>query len=633
MNNIIIGTAGHVDHGKTALIRALTGINTDRLEDEQKRGITIDLGFANLPLPDGGMAGIIDVPGHEKFIKNMLAGAGGIDLVLLVVAADDGVMPQTQEHMDILNLLEARTGIIVLTKADLVDEEWIEMITEQIQSAVSETFLAEAPVMPVSSHTGEGIDELKELIYKTVSSTRNKNGALPFRLPIDRVFTMEGFGSVVTGTLIEGVLRKGEDITLYPSGRSSRVRNLQVHSQDVDTAYAGQRVAVNLGGLNRNDVVRGDTLGAPGSMTNSLLADVKLQILNHCERVIKHGSRLHFYHGARDLLCRLVLLDKSCLQPGEAGYAQLRFSEEIALKKGDHFIVRFYSPLETVGGGIVLNPVAMRHKRHDPATIEALKIREHGSLTDHVEQAITDASDRLAPLNEIMKQFDLETAAFQEELDTLVREKRIYFIGRKNAVSAEFKQETGYKLTELLSAYHKGYPLLEGMRKDELRSRLFPGIKPVLWDNVLDLFVEDGSIRCTGQQVALSGFTITYSEAEKNIREKIKLLFSESGFSAPPMDRVYEICPKDKKTVDRVFEAMIAQGVLVFAAPGIFYSAPVIEKAKEVFRTISEENGGSVALAQFRDGTDTSRKFALALLEYLDKCGFTRKKGDVRVLV
>lgn len=634
MSHIIIGTAGHVDHGKTALIRALTGINTDRLEEEQKRGITINLGFAHLPMPDGSIAGIVDVPGHEKFIKNMLAGAGGMDLVLLVVAADDGVMPQTREHLDILNLLDARAGIIVLTKTDLVEPDWVELVSDEIRNAVSGTFLADAPIMPVSSYTGEGIDALRAQIYQMVETAKHKSQAIPCRLPVDRVFSVGGFGSVVTGTLTEGVLHKGDEIMVYPSGQTTRVRNLQVHSKDVDTAFAGQRVAVNLAGLERNDIARGDTLAAPASMANSLLLDVKLKILKSAQREIKHGSRLHFYHGARDTLCRLVLLEKNSLAPGEEGYAQLRFSEEIALKKGDHFIVRFYSPLETVGGGIVLNPTAVKHKRGDSAVIEGLKVREHGSVADHIEQAITDAAADLAPLEEIRKQLDIDKDTFQAELEQLTADKRVLLLGKQNALSTASKAETAQKLKSILSDYHQKYPLQTGMRRDELRGRLFPGKKPSLCDYALDVFAGDGLIRYQEQKVALSGFTVTYSEHEEKIRQKIDALFAEKGFTSPSMEDIYTHCSAhDKKSVDRVFDAMASEGAIAVVTPGIFFLSATLEEAKSIFRTLADQNDGSVTLAQFRDRTGTSRKYALSLLEYFDRSGLTRKVGDARIPV
>ena len=634
MKNIIIGTAGHVDHGKTALIRALTGIETDRLKEEKKRGITIELGFAYLDLPDGEKAGIIDVPGHEKFIKNMLAGAGGMDLVLLVVAADDGVMPQTREHLGILNLLDARSGIIVLTKCDLVDEDWVELVSEDIREAVAGSFLGDAPIVPVSSHTGRGIDTLRTLIYEKGSETSAKHMGRPFRVPVDRVFSVEGFGTVITGTLTEGTLREGDEVEIYPAGVHTRVRNLQVHGGDVDTAYAGQRVAVNLASLSREDVARGDTLAAPGSLTGSLMLDVTLRILDDCQRDIRNGSRLHFYHGTRDVLCKLALLDSDRLGPGEEGYAQLRFSEEIAVKKGDHFVVRFYSPLETVGGGVVLDPVPVKHRRGSAKVIEALKVREHGSDAEHILQAIADHARQLAPLADIQKQFGLDQTAFKAELDALAAEGQITLLGTQNAIDAEYRAALGETLRKLLSGYHRENPLQEGMRKDELRSRLLPGHKPALCDRVLDLFVDEALIRYTGQKVALATFEITYSDAERKLRGDIEKRFAAGGFTPPAFEDIYAVYPaKEKKAVEQVLEAMLAEGALVTTEPGICFAAAVVEDAKTKFRAAAEAGDGQVTLAQFRDATGSSRKYALSLLESFDRSGLTRKVGDARVPV
>ena len=382
MKHVIIGTAGHVDHGKTALIKALTGIETDRLQEEKKRGITIELGFAHLDWADGTQAGIVDVPGHEKFIKNMLAGAGGIDLAMLVVAADDGFMPQTVEHLDILTLLGVKDGIVVITKADTVDPEWLEMMQEEIHQRVEGSFLEGKPIMAVSAFTGQGIPELKEALHGLVHNASEKSMRVPFRLPVDRVFSVDGFGTVVTGTLIEGSMHEGDAAELVPSGAQTRIRNLQVHGKDVETAYAGQRVAVNLAGLKKTDIQRGDCVAKPDSVRTSRMLDVRLQNLRSSRRVIQNDTQVHLYHGASVLLAKVVLLGQDELRPGESCYAQLRLSESIATKKGDRFVIRFFSPLETIGGGVILDDQPRRHKRSDPNIQRILQLKESGSRED-----------------------------------------------------------------------------------------------------------------------------------------------------------------------------------------------------------------------------------------------------------
>ncbi len=630
MKNIVIGTAGHVDHGKTLLIKALTGTNTDRLKEEQKRGITIDLGFAFLPLPNGERAGIIDVPGHEKFVKNMLAGAGGIDLAMLVIAADDGVMPQTREHLGILSLLGIEEGLIVLTKTDLVEEGWPELIAEDIREAVQGSFLENAPIFPVSAYTGQGIEELRQKLAELVENTASKNTQKPFRIPVDRVFTVEGYGTVITGTLIEGQMAEGDEVTVYPSGLRTRVRNLQVHSRDVDTAYAGQRVAVNLAGVKKEELARGDVLAAPGSLENSLMLDVKLKALKDSPRVLKNGSRLHFYHGSREVLAKLVLLDKDELKPGEQGFAQLRFTEELAAKKGDRFVVRFYSPIDTVGGGTILDPNPKKHRRHDRKTLEALAVREQGSAADNLLQAIEDGSARFTSLKEIQKQLVLDDATFTAELERLKAEGSVLPLSAKVAVGAGFRRQLGQKLHSLLAAYHKENPLQAGMRRDELRGKLLPGWELSLADRMLALYEQAGEIVFKEQKVALADFKIQYSPADEKMAAAIEKAFLDGGFTPPPLEEVTALFPKDKAGAKRVFDALLDGGTLYMASPQIFFHGSTAQTAEAGLRAFLVENG-SITLAQFRDMFGTSRKFALPLLESFDRRGITRMQGEARV--
>ena len=630
MKHMLIGTAGHVDHGKTALIHTLTGIETDRLKEEKKRGITIDLGFAYIDLPDGQRASIIDVPGHEKFIKNMLAGAGGIDLVLLVIAADDGVMPQTREHFGILQLLGAKEGIIVLTKCDLADDEWIGMVSEDIRSITEKTFLQDAPLVCVSSHTGQGIDVLRELIAKKISAAAPKNTSAPFRLPVDRVFTMEGFGTVITGTLIEGALHLNDQVTIYPQGKPARVRSLQVHGADVETAYAGQRVAVNLSRLKLEDVLRGDTLAAPDSLQPTRMLDVKISVMKDSPREILNGSRLHFYYGTRNVLCKAVLMDAEKLPPGGEGYAQLRFMEEVAIKRGDPFVLRFYSPTETVGGGVVLNENPKKHRKGRAAeSIQALETLEYGDVGDHILQAIS--AEGIVNLDELQKRFALEQNDWNVKLEELESQGLISMIGDKNAMDYSFRENLGDKLMVLLKHYHKDNPLHEGMKKEELRSRILPGQKPAFFDQVLQLYAN--MIRVNDRLVALNEFEITYTKEQNAIREDILAKLKQGGFAPPSVDELLAIHQKNKnkKLSEQVLEAMINEGAVILAGQEIIFEAAIVEKAMGIFADIAKQENGSVTLAQFRDDTQTSRKFALSLLEYFDRIGFTRKVDDSRV--
>lgn len=386
MKNIIIGTAGHIDHGKTTLIKALTGRNTDRWEEEQRRGITIDLGFTYFDLKNGDRVGIIDVPGHERFINNMVAGVVGMDLVMLVVAADEGIMPQTREHMDILGELGIEKSILVLNKCDLVEEDWLELVKEEIKEELEGTFLEQAPIVEVSAATGQGIPELIEVIERlTAEEVVEKDVNTIPRLPIDRVFSLSGFGTIITGTLLAGTISKEDNLQVYPIGKECKIRNIQVHGQDVEKCYAGQRVAINLSNVKKSELRRGCVLAPPNNMKNTMLLDVKLNVLPSSMRVLTNHTRLHLFTGTSEILCRAVLLDKEEIGPGESGFVQLRLEEEIALRRGDKFVVRFYSPMETIGGGIVLEPNPKKKKRFDKDAIEELQRKESGSSEDVIE--------------------------------------------------------------------------------------------------------------------------------------------------------------------------------------------------------------------------------------------------------
>ena len=490
MKNIIIGTAGHVDHGKTALIKALTGIETDRIKEEKKRGITIELGFAYLDLPDGEKAGIIDVPGHEKFVKNMLAGAGGIDLALLVVAADEGFMPQTREHLGILSLLNISEGIIVVTKKDLVDEDWLEIVCDEIREEVKGTFLENAQMIPVSSYTGEGIEELRQAIFALIDkNSQIKKLDIPPRIPVDRIFSVEGFGTVITGTLIDGTLKVGDPVTVYPSRLETRVRNLQVHSHDVQEAYAGQRVAVNLAGLKKTDLNKGDVVAAPNSMHTTMMIDIKLTILKDCQREILNATRLHLYHGARDILCKVVLLDRDSVSAGESCYAQLRLEEEIAVKTGDRFVLRFYSPLETIGGGVILDSNPFKHKRNDPAVLQSLDIKENGSDRDKISAALRDYSSRFETLDFLQIQTGIPKEQFDQQVQKLVKDKAAFKVSDNIVIHADYLNKLKDSAVKLLTAYHQENPLREGMKKDEFRNKLIKYEDMSVVDRITDSLV------------------------------------------------------------------------------------------------------------------------------------------------
>lgn len=630
MKHIIIGTAGHVDHGKTALIRALTGIETDRIKEEKKRGITIELGFAYLDLPDGSKAGIIDVPGHEKFVKNMLAGAGGIDLALLVVAADEGFMPQTREHLGILSLLGIPEGLIVVTKKDMVDDDWLEVVCDDIREEVQGTFLEKAPIFPVSSYTGEGIDELRQGIISLIdASAQLKNPNTPFRIPVDRVFSIEGFGTVITGTLIEGQMNVGDPVTIYPQGLQTKVRNLQVHSLDVDSAYAGQRVAVNLAGLKKTDLKKGDVVAQQNSMHCSMMLDVKLQILKDCQRDIFSGSRLHLYHGARDILCKCVLLDREVLTAGEEAYAQLRLDEELAAKAGDRFILRFYSPVETIGGGLVLDADPMKHKRNDPEVLRAMALKDKGSEKEKVEEALREYSFRYETLDFLKIHTNIDGELFDSVVKVLLEEGRLYPINQNVVIHQDFLHALEQRAKRLLEAYHQENPLRPGMKRDEFRSKLFPGQDIALADKVTDYMVADGVLSTPAGAVALASFGVQFSAQQQQLMEKLEKLFLDSGYATPSLDEVSNQFAKEKG-FKQVLESMINEGKLIKLSDQILYHADVYQRALDAVRAYAAEHG-QVTLGETRDLLGSSRKYTLALLEYWDRKNVCKKQGEARI--
>lgn len=629
MKNIIVGTAGHIDHGKTTLIKALTGRNTDRWEEEQRRGITIDLGFTYFDLKNGDRVGIIDVPGHEKFINNMVAGVVGMDLVLLVVAADEGIMPQTREHMDILGLLGIKKSILVINKCDLVDEEWLELVEEEIQEELEGTFLEGAPVVKVSAATGQGLAELTDTIQQLMSDevVAKDTQTIP-RLPIDRAFTLSGFGTIITGTLISGTITREDVLEMYPIGKECKIRNIQVHGQNQDKCYAGQRVAINLSNVKKKEIRRGCVLAPKNSMKNTDLLDVKLKVLEDSMRILTNHERLHLYTGTSEILCRAVLLDKEQIGPGEEGLVQLRLEEEIAVKRGDRFVVRFYSPMETIGGGIVLEPNPVRKKRFDAQTIEELKKKESGSLGDVMELQIKEHGDTMITLAELAKVMAHSVDELKEYLEELEESGTIFVFPMKKDTylwhrDSEFAVRQ--KIEETLQKYHSEHPYRYGMKKAEIHNTFLKKIKP----NIFDAYIE----RMTGENVygrreeylSLPGYEVPkdamYLQTEKLIEDTFEkagydfVRFSEIDFGKIP-----------RQTAEDVVLMMIDEGKVLRINEEMFTMKHLMDEAKEKIQNhLKEEN--LITIAQVRDMFSTSRKSAKPILEYMDSIKVTKKTG------
>ncbi|RKD32477.1 selenocysteine-specific translation elongation factor [Thermohalobacter berrensis] len=632
MKNIIIGTAGHIDHGKTELIRALTGTDTDRLKEEKERGISIELGFTYFDLPSGRRAGIIDVPGHERFIKNMLAGVAGIDIVILVIAADEGVMPQTKEHLDILNMLNIKKGIVALTKIDLVDDEWLNLVKEDIKEHLKGTFLESSPVIEVSSIKGIGINKLINTIDKLTEEVEERDIKATPRLPIDRVFTISGFGTIVTGTLIEGRIKVGDEVQIFPGNKITRIRSIQVHGNDTDVAYGGQRVAINLAGVKKSDINRGDVVAPVNSMEPTMMLDVKLRLLEDSQRIIENRTRLRLHIGTNEIFCRAVLLDKDMLLPGESCYAQLRLEEKIVAKRKDRFIVRFYSPMVTIGGGEILEPNPNKKKRFDEEAIEELKIKEQGDNKDILEKIVKDNSKDFLNVQELSKLAVMPENQILEIINKLEdRVVKFNLLKDTHIIHKEFYEQLKDEIVNELKKFHKNYPLKSGMLKEEVRSKYLGDVKPKLGDNFINNLIEENIIKQIKENIALKEFEPTFTKKQKDIKEKIEEEYKKARYKPPKKDEVISKLDYDKKEIEHVYEALLDLNILIKAKEGIIFHKEVYEKGIEIVKNFISKNG-SITLAEFRDLIGTSRKYAMALLESYDQQKITRRIEDKRIL-
>lgn len=630
MTNVVIGTAGHIDHGKSALIKRLTGIEPDRWAEEKKRGITIDLGFAFFDLPSQKRAGIVDVPGHEKFIRNMLAGVSGIDIVLLVVSAEEGVMPQTQEHLDILNMLEVKRGIVVLTKSDLVDEDMIELVKEDVKEHLVGTFLEGQPMIPVSSVTGDGLETLISEIDHMAQDVEDKPDHIPARLPIDRVFSLQGVGTVITGTLVEGRISQDDTLVVYPEGQEVRIRKIQNHNVDVSEAHAGQRVALNLTGVNKTLLHRGDVLAQADTMKSTMMLDVEFSLLKSAPRPIENWTRLRLYQGTKEVLCRIVLLDREALEPGESCLAQLRLEDKTACKYGDRFVVRLYSPLLTVGGGKILDPNAIKHKRFKEDILDDLLMKLEGDPAQIIDGSLFKMSSEFPSIEDIAGQSGLAFDLVQSHLEKMEAEGSAFKFPSGAWVHVSYLDQIEASIITLLNGYHEKNSLKAGMPKEELRNKALTGVKGKSADIIFDQFVKRGIIRITGATAALSSFEISLTSKQQEKMDKITDFYNLCGTKPPAVSEAEQklgIGKKDKALLDLLF----ATGKLVKLSDKIWMSGDVVENCEKALRAHLETEG-KVSLAEFRDLVETSRKNAVALLEYFDEQKITKRQEDYRVL-
>ena len=625
----IIGTAGHVDHGKTCLIRALTGIDTDRLKEEKKRGITIELGFAWMDFPKGERVGIVDVPGHEKFVKNMLAGVAGMDMVMLVVAADEGIMPQTVEHLDILSILGVRCGVIVITKTDAADPELTELVEEDIRELVKGTFLEDATVVPVSVYRNQGIDRLRDTLYQLYRDLPGHKETRAFRLPVDRVFTLKGFGTVVTGTLFGGRIKKEQEAYLYPENTSVKIRSIQVHETNVEEAHAGQRVALNLPDRKKQEIRRGDVVALKNSMYPTMMADVSLTVLRHTQRSVKNGSRVHVYHGTRELLGKVILLDRDELKAGETCYAQLRLEEETVLEKGERFVIRFYSPAETIGGGTVLDICPRKHKRNDQKALEACRIKESGTREEMLELSAWEHWGSFFTLEELAGRSALDKSGLKHTAEKLAERKILVRLNENLYIHRQEMDFYRKRAEAVLDEFHKANPLKEGMGIEELRSRM-KLVDGKLADDILAVLKTEKVIKEEHGLISKKRFRVVLKEDEDAMVKEILNHYLDEGF-APLATELYLKEHRNQKKFPAVFTSLLNKKALIRLDVQYCVHRDYYEKAKTAFREMAEKKP-EVALGEYRDYLGCSRKVAVALLEHFDKNGFTRKTEGGRVL-
>jgi selenocysteine-specific elongation factor len=633
VKHLILGTAGHIDHGKTSLVKALTGIDTDRLKEEKARGITIELGFAHLELPGGIRFGIVDVPGHERFVRAMVAGVGGMDLVMLVIAADEGIMPQTREHLDILRLLGVKSGLVALTKRDMVEREWLELVTEEVRDFVAGSFLEGAPIVPLSSRSGEGLDELRAELVRLADMADEKRREGSFRLPVDRVFTVAGFGTVVTGTLLSGEIRVGDELELLPSGREGRVRGIQAHGAKSEQGRAGQRLAVNIQGIDLDQAHRGDVVVPRGIFRATRAVDVRLDYLVSASRELKHRATLRLHSATFEVSAQVILLDRDTLQPGESAYAQLRLKEPALLLSGDSYILRMSAPATTIGGGVVLDPFPPRRRRRSS---EALELLEAFGREEHQRTiALIIAQSLLSgiPFEEILLRCGLPRKTVEAALAELLSSGEALQVTREPRMFlAKAAFETLKKgLVDELAAFLDANPLKEGMGKEELKTRLPKRSDPRFFTPLLSALEKDGMVIPDREIVKLGGKVARKGISGEDLSGKIALFLQAGGIEPPTVKEVMELFRCDEKTVRTNLALLVRNGEVARISSDLFYSAVALNGLREKLVAHLLDKG-EITPPEYRELTGLSRKFLIPLLEHFDSEKLTIRVGDKRVL-
>jgi selenocysteine-specific elongation factor len=633
MKRLILGTAGHIDHGKTALIKALTGIDTDRLKEEKERGITIELGFAHLDLPSGVRLGIVDVPGHEKFIRHMVAGAGGIDLVALVIAADEGIMPQTKEHMNILSLLGTPKGLVVITKIDMVEPDMVTLVHEEVQDFTKGTFLEGCPIIEVSSVTGRGIEELVAALDDMARSIQGKRSSGIFRLPIDRVFTMKGFGTVVTGTLMSGGVRAGEDVVVMPRGLGGRVRGIQVHGKAEDEATAGTRTAVNLSGIDTDKIARGDVLVSPGSIEPSYMIDARLVYLADNPKGLKNRQQVKFYLGTAEIVGNIVLLDAEEVRPGREVFVQIRLSEPVIALPGDRFVVRLLSPVVTIGGGEVLNAVPRKHKRFKDEVIDDISTLALGSPEERAHVFLKDTGYAGASTESLAKRMGISPDLTGRILSNLGSADAAVLVDKEKG-----RWLDGAAYARLLEAvpravaeYHEKNPTEPGINKEQLFGRLPWGVDSRLFVRLLTDLVAGKKLAVAGDRVALFGHEVRLVKKDEELADRARRAVVGGGLTPPTTTELATQLGATEPEIKKLLGVASRDGTIVRVKENLYFGARVIADLKE--RLVSHlREKGEMTTQQFKDITNASRKYTMPLLEYFDDQKVTIRVGEVRKL-
>jgi len=632
MKHVILGTAGHIDHGKTALVKALTGVDTDRLKEEKERGITIELGFTFLDLPSGIRLGIIDVPGHEKFVKHMVAGVWGIDLVALIIAADEGVMPQTREHLDICNLLKVKKGLIVLTKIDLVERDFLELVIEEVTEIVKDTFLKNAPILAVSSVTGEGIPQLISTLDHLSKEVEERPSDGLFRLPIDRVFIMKGFGTVVTGTMVSGKLSLSETVEILPSGLEGKVRNLQVYNRSVEEAVAGERAAVNLQGIETSAIERGDVLVRPKTLTPTQLLDVSLEYLPIAPRPLKHRTKQRFHIGTNSTTAFIFLLDREELVPGEEGFAQLRLERSVVALPRDRFVIRGSGAIQTLGGGVVLDIHPIKHRRYSPPVLNDLMLLKDGSNEQAISQHILHSGMAGISISDLLNRVAMTPMVIQTILRKMIERGDILLIDPEKLKVIEIRQYQQLKEKALLQLreFHQRFPMRIGLAKEELRTKLPMEVDIKLFHILINGLIQSKEVILEKDKLRLPEHEIS-SVDEKGLMKRVEEAFLKGMLQPPSPKELSEEWSEEEETVLAIIEHLVHEGVLVKIKSGMYFHRMPFENLKE--ELINYLKGHQeITTSQFKELTRASRKYAIPLIEYFDQIKLTLRLGEKREL-